>query len=198
MKNKKNSWNYNFKHQTIDDKLISSLMVRIFPLKTAKTFEISSSETCLTDGTKNDSIISSDYSYLIINYGIQERLASAYWLTSYNVIDIKIYITSEFRLDMLDKYNFSEKKYVLEALKKYLQVDMLLRPLKVSGFIGCLEKATAKTGDNFQSVYNTLITLAQNGNIDKVDELMLSYDIPCFYQAVFWKELYRSNNHQTK
>lgn len=193
-KHKRGYHSFIWNKELINNVIVNSVVINIF--NHGKPIQISAPAwgnhpiLVTTDGEKADSydkISTSNYSYAVTSSGIRKRL-----FDDSKYLHINLYVTKKFDFSCLEKdKDFLGKSYVCDAWKQYVAETSLEEYLQKSGFIACMQKATAEAGDDFEKTYRQLLKLAQKGSIDKAEEVMNSYNITCFYQAVFWKELYR-------
>lgn len=184
MANARNYKNFIWHNQTINDKLVNFVRVRIYkPVDTV----VSNGHMKLVD-TDGDTISksthshlrhTSNYSYVILSSSIQEKSSIANCCHLY--LHIKVYITDDFEISMLeDGKDFPEKAYILKALNGEKESEPKL-----------LDYLQEKVGpDDYGFLHHTLLVYAHLYKFDKIEELFKTYNIPAKYQALFWKERY--------
>ncbi len=182
------SWDY----QLIDEKMIRSVMVRIFrPLP--EVIATNYLQLVDTDGKtiqKSSRSLKkhiSDYSYVILSTGLFEKTH----LHSENsfILFIKLYMTSDFDISKIQNVKFPGKSYLLDAYQQLQNTDLSLTPASKSepDMIKYFKK---KVGAEYENFYSLLQESVQTEDFNLTDRLFKNNGISNKYQALFWKELY--------
>lgn len=172
---------YFWYNQIIQGELVNSVRVRIFKALN-KVASNNYEKVIATDGetiSKRRYQYTSHYSYVVLSSDIDKTLQ----------LRVKVYLTDEFDLSLLENKDFLGKNYVVEAIKKYLTVGRL-SPM--------LNHFYEKIGDNYRIFYNLLKNTASAYHIATVEQLFRDYQISNKYQALFWKEMYLGTNQIEK
>ena len=151
---------YFWYNQIIQGELVNSVRVRIFKALN-KVASNNYEKVIATDGetiSKRRYQYTSHYSYVVLSSDIDKTLQ----------LRVKVYLTDEFDLSLLENKDFLGKNYVVEAIKKYLTVGRL-SPM--------LNHFYEKIGDNYRIFYNLLKNTASAYHIATVEQLFRDYQI---------------------
>lgn len=197
MANAKNYTSFSWSNQMINEKLVKSVNVRIFKPR-EEVISTPYLQLIDTDG-KVDRKTSrslkehiSNYSYVILSTSIFEKIH----LHSENtyILFIKLYITSEFDISMLQNVDFLGKSYLLDAWKQFEDnnKNFDLQPIQKAepSLSDMMNYSRKKVGPEYENLYSALETYAQAHHFDVVNQLFKKYSISAKYQALFWKEMY--------
>lgn len=187
--NSQNYKNFCWYDQTIDERLIQCVRVRIFNALDTITCD-GYQQLVATDGnhfTKSSRGFKSyvtGYSYAILSSGIFRR-THIHSGDTFNLF-IKLYVTNDFQVSMLDNLEFLGKSYLMEALSG-IKMDWKQTVKPEKSFSDYLKK---KAGANSGKLYQLLKVCAHNSEHDKIEQFFKDYEISEKYQVIFWKELY--------
>lgn len=183
----KNYQNFVWYDQTVDNKPVNFVRVRIYkPLDAVKSD--GNMQLAATDGNtfqksrRSFLKYTSQYSYVVLSSGIKERGAIYSSNHPYLYLHIKVYLTDDFDLSSLNDVDFLGKSYVIEAIQGETAPEPSLPPL--------LNYFRKKVGNDYEEFYFTLRNSAQSCHFNLVDQLFKSYNISAKYQALFWKEMF--------
>lgn len=188
--NEKNYKNFLWNDQTINEKMVKSVSVRIFrPLEevTATAYH----QLVDTDGKKrckSSKTHISDYTYVLLSTGICEKSLISSCHSFY--LHIKLYITDNFSKSSLNDVEFVGKQFLLEALEQFESscLDLTLHSKPDPDLFNYFKK---KLGDEATEFHLLLQESAQAERFNLIEKLFKNYGISAKYQALFWKELYR-------
>lgn len=162
--------------QEINGQLLQSVEVKIFnPIKTvvANNYKklIATDGTVFPKGKKYEEKQIKNYSYVILSTGFFTHFSS-----ELPHLSLKLYITSDFDVSVLDKIEFLGKSYLIKAFNKH----------------------KIKNDTNYQEAYELLKRPAEQYDFEKVEQLFKEYQISEKHQLTFWKEMYEKTAKNKK
>ncbi len=176
-----------YENQNLNGTFLDAVKVGIFkPLETV--FSNNWEKVVATDGltiqkSKHTSRKhTSDYTYVVLSSGICKDV-----YRNFCSLKLKVYLTDDFDLSMLEKCDFLGKDYVIKSIKTYFDIGFL------PPFLNHLYK---KAGDDYLILYHRLKNVALAYRLDKVEQLFKEYKISDRNQALFWKETYQETRQK--
>ena len=183
-----------WQNQTINEKLVNSVRVRIFKPHEVVAVDrdmqlVSTDGERFHTGPKSTKTSVHNYSHILLSTGIREKFHP---YSSTYILSIKLFITERFDISTLADKEFMEKPYVLEALRNFKG----FQTGNQFSFSDCLAE---KIEPSRIALMHDLFTFhAQSCDFDKVEQLFKDYKITVRAQAIFWKEMYQMTAKKQK